>query len=209
VAPTDPTVHQWYGLMLAYVGRTHEAAVQTGEASRLDPLSVQINNMYGMMLFHDGDVAGALRQFERTVVAEPDSAWVRQNPWVLDNYGVVVAAAGRPAEGRRLIERALVVVPSHPRALLDLAETYILMEKRDSARAVFARVDTTHPHYPIYRAELHALLGETDSAFAELDRVQEWALPSLVGLNSSQSFAALRADPRYARIRERMGMPPR
>jgi serine/threonine-protein kinase len=38
VAPTDPTVHQWYGLMLAYVGRTHEAAVQTGEASRLDPL---------------------------------------------------------------------------------------------------------------------------------------------------------------------------
>ena len=207
-APPSPTGHQWSALLCAYLGRTHDAAVHTGEAARLDPLSVQINNMYGTMLYHDGDVQGALRQFERTVVAEPDSAWVRQNPWVLDNYGSIVAATGRHAEGRRLIERALKVVPTHPRALLDLAEVYVLMGRPDQARAAFARADTTHPHYLVYRAELYALLGQTDSAFATLDRVQEWPLPALVSLNSSQRFAALRADPRYAAIRERLGMPP-
>jgi Tfp pilus assembly protein PilF len=209
VAPNDATVHQWYALLLAYLGRPREAALHTGHASQLDPLSVQINNMYGMMLYNAGDLAGALRQFERTVVAEPDSAWVRQNPWVLDNFGVVAAAAGRHDQAVRLIERALQVVPTHPRPLLDLAYVYIRAGDTARARAVFARADTAHPHYRLARAQLHALLGELDEAFAWLDRVQEWALPSLVGMNSDPRYAALRADPRYRRVRDRLRLPPR
>jgi len=71
LAPENPTVHQWYALLLAYVGRAREAAVHTGHASRLDPLSVQINNMHGMMLYYAGDLAAALRQYERSLDAVP------------------------------------------------------------------------------------------------------------------------------------------
>jgi tetratricopeptide (TPR) repeat protein len=205
-SPSDPTVHQWYGLLLAYLGRAHEAAVHTGHASRLDPLSVQINNMYGMMLYYDGDLAGSLKQYERTVNAEPDSAWVRENPWVLSNYARVAAVAGQHAQAFRLIELALQVVPTHPRPLLDLAAIYATIGEPDRARAVFARADTTHPHYAIHRAQLHVQIGELDEAFAWFDRVHEWALPSLVGLNNDPHYAPLRADPRFTTILQRVGM---
>jgi DNA-binding SARP family transcriptional activator/tetratricopeptide (TPR) repeat protein len=206
--PEDATAHQWYALLLAYLGRVPEAVRHTGHASRLEPLSVQINNFHGILLYYSGDLEGALRQYERTVDAEPDSAWVRQNPWVLSNFGHVAAAAGRHEQAVRLIERALHVVPTHPRPLLDLARVYVLAADPDRARAVFARADTTHAHYAVYRALLHVLLDEFDDAFAWFDRVGEWPLPSLVGLNSNPRYAALRADPRFQQIRKRLGMPP-
>jgi DNA-binding SARP family transcriptional activator/Tfp pilus assembly protein PilF len=207
LTPRDATAHQWYALLLAYLGRADEAAMHTGHASRLDPLSVQVNNMHGMMLYYAGDLDGALRQFENTVEAEPDSAWVRQNPWVLSNFARIAAAAGQHALAIKLIERALEVVPSHPRPLLDLAYVYAIAGKPDSARAAFARVSTTHPHYAVYRGLLHAILGERDEAFAWFDRVTEWPLPSLVQLNCEPRLRALRADPRFAKIRSQLGMP--
>jgi Flp pilus assembly protein TadD len=138
------------------------------------------------MLFYDGDLRGALRQFERTVVAEPDSAWVRQNPWVLANFARVAAAAGRHQQAVALMERALDVVPTHPRALFDLAYVYVMAGDRDRARAVFARADSAHAHYTVNRALLHAVLGELDDAFA-------WLAP-------------LRADPRFQRMRKWLAM---
>lgn len=208
VAPADPTVHQWYALLLAYLGRPREAVVETAKASRLDPLSVQINNMYGAMLYDAGDTRGALRQFARTVNAEPDSGWVRKNPWVLSNYGCVAAAAGRHAQAVALIHRALVGAPAHPRLLLALAYAYAQVGETRRARAVFARADTTDPQYLMYHGLFHAMLGETDSAFALLERVREWPLPALVTLNSGPDYAALRADRRYQDIRQRLGMDP-
>ena len=206
--PQDATAHQWYALLLAYLGRAREAAMHTGQASQLDPLSVQVNNMHGMMLYYAGDTAGALRQYERTVDAEPDSAWVRQNPWVLTNFSRVAAAAGRKTLAVRLVERALEVVPSHPRPLFDLAYAYVAAGEPNTARAVFARADTAHAHYAVYRALLHGILGEPDEAFAWLDRLQDWPLPSLVSLNCEPRLATLRADPRFKAVRRRLNLPP-
>jgi serine/threonine-protein kinase len=205
--PGDPTAHQWYALLLAYLGRAREAAVHTGHASQLDPLSVQVNNMHGMMLYYAGDTDGALRQYANTVDAEPDSAWVRQNPWVLANFSRVAAAAGRHALAVRLAERAVEVVPGHPRPLIDLAYAYVVAGEPDSARASFARADSTHPHYAVYRAVLHGLLGEPNEAFVWFERVNEWPLPSLVTLNCEPRLAGLRADARFERIRQRLHLP--
>jgi DNA-binding SARP family transcriptional activator/Flp pilus assembly protein TadD len=206
LTPEDATAHQWYALLLAYLGRAREAAVHTGHASQLDPLSVQVNNMHGMMLYYAGDLGGALRQYERTVDAEPDSGWVRRNPWVLTNFSRVAAAAGRRSLAVTLVERALVVLPSHPRPLFDLAYAYASATNFESARAAFARADSSHAHYAMYRALLHGLVGEHDEAFAWFERVVEWPLPSLVTMNCEPRLAPLRADPRFEKVRARLGM---
>jgi tetratricopeptide (TPR) repeat protein len=143
-----------------------------------------------------------LRQYDRTVVDEPDSAWVRQNPWVLSNFARIAAVAGRHGQALRLAERALVVVPTNPRAVLDLASVYVRAGDTARARAAFARADVTHAHYAFYRAWLHALLGETDAAFTWLDKMDEWPLPALIALTNDPSFAAVRADARYRRIEQ-------
>jgi DNA-binding SARP family transcriptional activator/Tfp pilus assembly protein PilF len=206
LTPRDATAHQWYALLLAYLGRTQEAVVHTEHASELDPLSVQVNNMHGIMLYYAGRMDDALRQYERTVDVEPDSAWVRRNPWVLTNFSRVAAAAGRHALALDLAERALEVVPAHPRPLFDLAYAHAAARSSHDARGAFARADSSHGHYAVYRALLHATLGERDEAFAWFERVREWPLPSLVTLNCEPRLAALRADARFHRIRERLGM---
>jgi len=163
--------------------------------------------MHGMMLYYAGDLDSALRQYERTVNAEPDSAWVRKNPWVLTNYSRVAAAAGRHPTAVALVERALEVVPSHPRPLFDLAYAYAVAGRPDSARIAFARADTAHQHYAVYRALLHGLLGERDEAFAWFERVTEWPLPALVTLNCESRLTALRADARFEQVRRRLNLP--
>lgn len=207
LAPENATLHQWYGLLEAYLGRSHLATTETAIAARLDPLSVQINNMYATMRFEDGDTVGALRHFERTVDAEPDSLWVQKNPWVLDNYASVLGAVGRHAQALHLLSLALRVVPTHPRPLLTLAQEYVRVGDTARAVAAFARADHTHPHYGVYRGLFAAALGRTDEAFAWLEGVGEWSLPALVALNNGPKGKALRADPRYARLRARLGMP--
>jgi tetratricopeptide (TPR) repeat protein len=143
------------------------------------------------------------------VIDEPDSAWVRQNPWVLSNFARVAAVGGRHEQALRLVERALVVVPTNPRAVLDLASVYVRAGDTARARAEFARADVTHAHYAFYRAWLHALLGETDDAFAWLDKMDEWPLPALIALTNDPSFKKVRSYSRYHRIEKMVGLVPR
>lgn len=204
VAPNDALVHQWYALLLAYRGRPREAAEHAGHAARIDPLSVQIANMYGMMLYHTGDLPASLRQYEHTVEAEPDSAWVRRNPWVLSNYARVAAAAGRPVEAVRLATRAADAVPGHPRPLLDLAYAHLRSGDTTAARDAFDRADRTHAHFPAYRALLHALLGEHDAAFRAFAAVHAWPLPAVIQLRNERIFATLREDARFIPVLARL-----
>jgi DNA-binding SARP family transcriptional activator/Tfp pilus assembly protein PilF len=208
LSPGNATVHQWYALLFAYLGRAHDAAVHTAMASRLDPLSVQINNMYGMMLYYDHDLSGAMRQYERTVIDEPDSAWVRQNPWVLTNFARVAIAAGHYEQALHLVNRALVVVPTHPRALFDLAMVYLAKGDTATARATLARADSTNPQYAADRACFYGLLGDFDRAYGLFDRIKEMPLPQLVTITNEPALAAMRADPRYQQLRRRLAMPP-
>jgi hypothetical protein len=93
--------------------------------------------------------------------------------------------------------------------VFDLAYAYVAAGEPDTARAVFARADTAHAHYAVYRALLHGVLGEPDNAFAWFERVREWPLPSLVTLNNEPRLAPLRADRRFRSIRQRLNLPQR
>ena len=206
-APEYATGHQWYALLLTILGRRQEAVARGRRAAELDPLSIQVHNTYGIMLYNAGALDSALHVYERVVTSEPDTAWVRQNPWVLSNFGRVAAAAGRYDDAIRLIEQAARAVPRHPRPLHALAVTYLTMGDPTRARSAFEPADPDHPHYPVYRALLHAQLGEVDAAFDWLDRVKEWSPVLLLPLGSDPALDALRADPRYPGLRRRIRLP--
>ncbi len=205
-APGYATGHQWYALLLTILDRRHEAITHARHAAELDPLSVQIQNTYGITFYHAGMLDSALSVYERIVTNEPDTAWVRQNPWVLSNFGKVAAAAGRHEDAVRLIQRAAQAVPRHPRPLYDLTVAYLLVGDRTRASAAFDRAGPAHPHYPVYRGLLHAWLGDLDAAFDWLNRIEEWGPVMVLTLSGNPMLDALHADPRYSALRRRLGL---
>ena len=61
---------------------------------------------------------------------------------------------------------------------------------------------------PMQLAQLHALLGERDPAFAALERAFAERSPALASLRVSPVFDDLRSDPRYAKLLARMRLAP-
>lgn len=204
--PRNATAHQWYATMLVPLGRLDEALAHLARASELDPLSLQINNMRGMVLHYAGRTDEALRHYRRFVDEEPDTAWVRQNPWLLSNMSRVLAARGQYADALRAVEWALPAAPRHPRLLCDLATIHAAMGLRARALRAFAAADTANGQYAFFRAELFAALHQPDSAFHWLDRVSEWGPSPMGELRADPRLASIRSDPRYPRLLARLGL---
>lgn len=204
VDPLYPTGHQWYGMLHKILGRLDKAVSETRRAAELDPLSLQIQNTYGTFLLASGDSAGALRQYQKMIGEEPDSGWVRRNPWLLTNMAGAYAANGMLDKALDAARRSVEINPRHPRSLTALAKVHIRMGRPDIARQVFARVDTTNEHYSAERGLFYLELGMRDSAFAHLERVTDWPIPIMISLGGS---AKLEGDPRYYALLRKIGIP--
>ena len=205
--PTYATAHQWYGVLLMILGRVPESVAAESRAAALEPLSLQIQNNYGTFLNASGDHLAALRQFQKTVGDEPDSAWARRNPWVLNNMARVYADNGRFANAVRTMTLALAIVPGNPRAVHTMATIYDMMGRRDLAHQAFARADTSNEQYPAYRGILYAGEGNVDSAFLWLGRVEKWGIQPMITLQADGRLGPLRRDPRYRDLLARLRIP--
>jgi tetratricopeptide (TPR) repeat protein len=181
---------------------------ETKRAADLDPLSLQIQNNYATFLDASGEHAAALRQFQKFVVDEPDSAWVSRNPWVLTNMARVYGSNGQYDDAIRTVNRALPIVPRSPRALHDLAIIYLQMGRPDLARQAYARADTSSEQYAVYRGLLYAHEENADSAFLWFGRVPRWGNLTMLSLQAAQ-IDRVRADPRYRELLKQLGIPAR
>jgi len=206
--PKYPTAHQWYGILLMILGRVPEAVEQTRRAAELDPLSLQIQNTYATFLSASGQYEAALRHYQKVAGEEPDSAWVRRNPWLLTNMASVYRENGQYDKALRFARQSVEIAPHHPRPLLALASTYIAMGRPETARKVFADADTLNEQYASYRALMYLAEGNADSAFVWFDRVKEWGIPIMITLQTSRELDRLRDDRRRRALFNRLGLPP-
>jgi DNA-binding SARP family transcriptional activator/Tfp pilus assembly protein PilF len=206
-APDYATAHQWFALLATILGRTDEAVVHGRRAAELDPLSIQVNNTYGVMLYNAGMLDSALAVYRRIVTEEPDTAWVQQNPWVFSNFAMVASKAGSHDQALAMVDRALASVPGHPRLALDLVRIHLDRGDVAKARQAFSVGDPEHPHYGIYKALVEAETGDLDSAFDAFRQVREWSLPFLISVSGPGAIRSLRDDPRYPALRRHIGLP--
>jgi tetratricopeptide (TPR) repeat protein len=173
------------------------------------PVSLQIQNNYATFLSASGAHAEALKHYEKVVGEEPDSTWVRRNPWLLTNLSNIYVLNRQFDKAFHAARRAVEISPRHPRALLALARVYIATGRTDSARAVFDRADKANEQYASYRALLYAAMGNADSTFIWFDRVKDWGIPVMISLQSSEEVARFRGDPRFPALLARLGIPGR
>jgi arylsulfatase A-like enzyme/Flp pilus assembly protein TadD len=125
------------GLLLSETGRAREAiALLRPFADRTDP---DLLNAYGIALADDGDVPGAVRQFERILATDSANARAYQN------LGIVALRAGQVQRARGYLEKALSLSPKLPLALNALGVVEARMGNRSAAMEHWSRAVAIDP----------------------------------------------------------------
>jgi len=202
--PSYATAHEWYGLFLAAMGRFDEALAHARRAQELDPLSVAVSGTAAWVLNYSGRLDEAEREIGIALRVDPEFeighlylGRIHQAKGELDSALVQYAATGRLRDW----------IPT----IAGYGYVYALQGRRREARAVLARMDSIsrREYVTSYAMALvHAALGQTDSAFAWLDRGLEERTHWLVWLRRDRRWAPIRPDPRFEPLATRVGLPP-
>lgn len=214
---TDPNSlvgHTSYGWYLRMVGRFEESLAQSRRALELDPLDVSVNRGVARCLDALGQAEAALAQWNRTLELDPEHMR-SQLPFAL-----FLLEHGHADLGRKQLERARALQADDPSMLASLAIASAASGRRDQAHRQLAQLKAESARRyvsPVIPAFVHAALGEHDSAFALLEKAYAARDPLLIGIQNvdlpmglhppPERAAALRADPRFADLVRRMGLP--
>jgi TolB-like protein/Tfp pilus assembly protein PilF len=202
--PSYATAHQWYALYLSVVGRQDSALIEIERAQALDPLSRIISSVLGSQLALSRRYDDAIRQLRSTLELDPD--FVAAHAWLCSVYRMKgdaraaitacerVAALTNRRSGVGALASAYAAAGDHARAMV------VLHELEARARREYVS--------PWQFAEAHLGLGERDSTFAWLDSAYAAHDPFLLTGISSPLWDPVRSDPRFARLRARLGLPP-
>jgi eukaryotic-like serine/threonine-protein kinase len=197
--PGYATAHKWYADLLLTVGRAGESMRELLRAKELDPLApiimANIGNWYWMQQT-GGD--SALIWMDRALALDPG------NPLALENSSSIYFSRGDSArffQARERLDvsssRAGAPVAELRRAWASGGRNAVLRTQLASSRSQGLSVE---------RARWLAQLGDIDGAFRELDAAVADHSIWVIYVDQFPDLEPLRRDPRYAALRERLGL---
>jgi len=203
--PSDARTHNWYAGYLMYVGRFDDGISEAKCARDLDPLSLPINNALAGRLLAGSRYDEALKQVQKTLELDAHFAPAHQT------LGWVYLHSGKQEEAIREFQNALQLSGTADADLqLDLGIAYAVTGKRDEARRILAKLENLHEQRGVPSgsvAILHGALGESNEAFAWLEKAYEERDPQLTYIKAGRRFEPLRKDPRFSELVHRLGLP--
>ena len=182
-------------LILDLAGQKKEAAKRFERAYKLDPTALRVVQSYGSFLSRQGNKAEALKVFATFDEALPRHPLIveaineikagKKLAPMVDTpqagaaevlYGLGSALGRRGGEDLGLVylQLALYLVPSHPLALLSLADLYEAMKKPELAIKIYERVPLNSPLQRNAQIQLALnldTLEKTDEAKASLEKL--------------------------------------
>jgi Tfp pilus assembly protein PilF len=202
--PGDARTHNWYAGYLTYVGRFEDGISEAKRARELDPLSLPINNALAGRLLAGSHYDEALRQVQETLELDAHFAPAHQTlAWVYLH-------SGKKQEAIREFQNALQLSGTEDTDLeLDLGFAYAVTGKQDEARRILAKLEKLHEQGVVPSgsvAILHGALGESNEAFAWLEKAYEERDPQLTYIKAGRRFEPLRKDPRFGQFVHRVGL---
>ena len=200
-APGDAVILDAYAGLLSEVGRHEEALEHSQRAFELDPLSDWIGGRRVMYILNARRYPEALEQAEEILDLSPNSVFVK---WVA---GKVKLAMGDFDGGLEMLLSREVGSPDK-NSMVGVA--YAQAGQNQEARRVLdfllkRRQERYVPGSMI--ASIYGALGEPDKAFEWLDRAYEERDYFLLWIKVDPVYDALRDDPRFAALLERMNFP--
>lgn len=199
---TYAPAHQRYAYLLAALGRADEARAEVVRATQLAPLSLTAATDAGFVFFYSGALHDARRQLES--VLQRNAASPGAHLWL----GRLDQREG-DTEGA-LREYALVGTLSQwAPTVAGIGYLHAVRGENDQSRRALATLDSLALHQYVSRyavALVHAALGEREAAFAALDSAVTERTNWVVWLARDARWDPLRADPRFARLLQRVGL---
>jgi TolB-like protein/Tfp pilus assembly protein PilF len=201
--PKYPTAHHWYSLYLGQTGRFEEGLAEAKRAQELDPLSMVINGLLARSYFAKGDLDAVIRQSTRMLELDPNF------PSGHSMLGFAYLKRGRPNEALAEIQKGLELSGRTSEYLGYFGYANAVAGKRAEALEVIKELErryVTRAAVGVHFAMVYAGLGNTDQAFAWLEKDLQARSSQLSFVNASPPFESLRSDRRYAELLRRMGL---
>ncbi len=192
------TTQACHACLLATQGRIPEAITAIRKAIELDPLSAQDWTKLGYFETSARNYVAAREAFNRALVIAPE------NNNALFNLAQLALLEGRLEMARALIART----PDGPRRLGLVAMVEHSLGNTGKSQKALDTLVARHASGWAYRiAMVHAWRGETDHAFAWLERAYGQHELGLLNLKWDALLRTLRSDPRYSALLKKMGLP--
>jgi TolB-like protein/Flp pilus assembly protein TadD len=200
--------HYGYALLLMTAGRNDEAIAEIRRAQELDPLFPALRADVGTVYSCAGHNEEAIEQLRNATELNPDY----DVPY--SALGFAYLRKGMYAEAVANVEKALSLEREDRYIVLhkvDLAYAYAAAGRKNEARKMLSELEQQEANgknlgsvglYPIYFA-----LGEKDLALAWMEKAYKEKSDSLLYLRCWPGFDGLLADPRFAKLVRRVGIP--
>ena len=201
--PGYATAHQWYGVMLSWLGRHEEALAEIKRALQIDPLSLIINTVSGWVLMRAGQDDLAIEQLHKTLEIDPNFAPAH------NGLGTAYLRKGEFAEAIAEFQTATTVSPGITGYQAGLGNAYGRAGKSAEARKLLSELEEQSKQRYVSSCDIaviYAGLGEKDQAFAFLEKAYEQRDRKLVYILAF-FHDPLRSDPRFTDLLRRVGLP--
>ena len=203
--PASADAHARYACYLSWVlGQVDEAVAEGNRAIDLDPMNPMMHHWLGVILSIEGRSEQAIARLHKAAELDPASwflhSYLGASHRLLTQYDIALD------EGRT----AVTLSGRHPWAVAELGLSLAASGDAASARTLrdelVGRFREEHGA-PIHVAALCGALGDTEDAFAFLERGYRTRDAWCVHLRRVQYFDPLRADPRFQALLRRMNFP--
>ena len=228
--PLEPDAHA----ALAYVLEFHdwnwaEADAELKRALALDGADARVLSMNGHLAIDLGQTDRALAFYRRAVEQDPLS------PGAVGGLAAALWISGKPAEAETLYRQAAAISPMRSRTVIALLRldqgdaTAALAEigqetdrvqqllgvgivassvgDRAASDRALAELVEKFPDHPFEIAQVYGHRGELDAAFTWLERAFASRDSHLLWIKINYALRPVHADPRYAALLKRMGLP--
>lgn len=206
INPSDPMAAVWYSFYLSSQGRHADAIEQSEKARRSDPISRITTSNLAWQYYEARRYEEAIAAFDAALALFP-TLWVGN--W---GRGLTRLRLGNVEGAMSDLVRAVALSNGSPHALGALSYAHaVIGDEARSTELLDVLVDRAQGEYvpPAIFVPIHAELGHLDRAFESLQKAYEMRSRSIVWINVSHDFDALRSDPRFHAIVRKMGLPDR
>jgi len=204
--PSYASAHVWRASWLVIHLRFEEAVADVERARDLDPLSLITQTQVGWIYQFAGRDEDAIAVCRRVLAIDPNFMWA------LWRLGDSLVETGRLGDAIQVLEHAKAVHGDNPAILARLGRVYAQAGRKAEARRLIERLDAVaRERYvtPHARGEICMGLEDWDCYFQAQEegyRQRTNAMAYMGVERRVRRSAALRADPRFQSMLQRMGL---